>query len=91
LFTEGQIMEVRIGSKTGSEVPLPSQLLDRLAEQLHSDQKQWLQQLTQEPGRFADLEVAVHQTFQQMAAQLVASLLAQAMQQSAALEAAKKK
>jgi hypothetical protein len=46
---------------------------------------------TEEPSRFADLEVTVHQTFQQLADQLVASLLAQATQQSPALQAAQKK
>jgi len=35
--------------------------------------------------------VTVHQTFQQLADQLVASLLAQATQQSSALQAAQKK
>ena len=84
-------MEVRIERKDGSPVPPPSQLIDQLATQLRSEQKAWLRQLAEEPGRFADLEVNVHHTFQQLAAQLVASLLAQASQRSPALEAAKKK
>ena len=62
-----------------------------LATQLRAQQQTWLRQLREEPSRFADLEVTVHQTFQQLADQLVASLLAQATQQSPALQAAQKK
>ena len=84
-------MEVRSESQAGPQVPSPSQLVDGLATQLRSQQHTWLRQLTEEPSRFADLEVTVHQTFQHLADQLVASLLAQATQQSPALHAAKKK
>jgi hypothetical protein len=84
-------MEVRIEGKQGKSVPPSSQVIDQLASQLRSEQPAWLRQLTEEPGRFADLEGRVHHTFQQLAAQLVASLLAEASQQSPALEAAKKK
>ena len=84
-------MEVRIDSKDGERVPPPSQLIDRLAIQLRSEQRAWLRQLVEDPRRFADLELSVHDTFQQLAAQVVANLLAQASQQSSALEAAKKK
>jgi hypothetical protein len=84
-------MKVRIEGKHGKPVPPPSQLIDQLASQLHIEQQGWLRQLAEDPRRFADLEVSVHHTFQQLAAQLVASLLAQASQQSPALEAAQKK
>ena len=84
-------MEVRIEGKDGDLVPPPSQLINQLASPLHSEQQTWLQQLAADPARFADLEVTVHHTFQQLAAQLVVSLLAQASQRSPALEAAKKK
>ena len=84
-------MEVRTESKAGPHVPSPSELVDGLATQLRTQQQTWLRQLTEEPSRFADLEVTVHQTFQQLADQLVASLLAQATQQSPALQAAQKK
>jgi hypothetical protein len=84
-------MEVRQDCKTGSPVLSPGALVDQVATQLRSDHKEWLRRLTAEPGRFAEVEVTVHQAFQHLADQLVASLLAQATQQSPALEAAKKK
>ena len=84
-------MEVRSESKAGLQVSSPSDLVDGLATQLRTQQQTWLRQLAEEPSRFADLEVTVHQTFQQLADQLVASLLAQATQQSPALQAAQKK
>jgi hypothetical protein len=84
-------MEIRVDSKHGNPVPPPGQLIDQLARQLRTEQQAWLRQLAEEPGRFAELEGTVHHTFQQLAAQLVASLLAQASQHSPALEAAKKK
>jgi len=84
-------MEVRSESKAGPQVSSPSELVDGLATQLRTLKQTWLRQLTEEPSRFADLEVTVHQTFQQLADQLVASLLAQATQQSPALQAAQKK
>ena len=84
-------MEVRKDCKVGSPVLPPAALVDRVATQLRSDHKEWLRQLTAEPSRFAEVEGTVHQAFQQLADQLVASLLAQATQQSPALAAAKKK
>jgi hypothetical protein len=84
-------MEVRNDSKVGPPVLSPGAQVDRVATQLRSDHKKWLRQLTAEPDRFGEVEETVHQTFQQLADQLVASLLAQATQQSPALEAAKKK
>jgi len=84
-------MDVHIGSKTGPLVaPLPT-VLHTLAEQLQTQQSTWLQLLSEHPERFADLEVQVHQTFQQMADQVVAGLLAQASQPSPTLDDAKKK
>ncbi len=84
-------MEVRSNSKVGPAVSSPSALVDKLAAELRAAQPQWLRQLREQPERFADLEVSVHHAFQQLADQLVASLLAQASQDSPALEAAKKK
>ena len=84
-------MEVRFDSKDGALVPSPAQVVEQLAAQLRSDQQKWLRQLAEQPTRFAALEVKVHHTFQQLADQVVASLLAQATQPSPAMEAAKKK
>ena len=84
-------MEVRNNSKGGPEVVSPTALVDQLAVQVRAAQSQWLLKLRQQPERFAELEVSVHQAFQHLADQLVASLLAQASHDSAALEAAKKK
>ena len=84
-------MEVRSTSKVGPEVSSPHALMDELAAELRAAQLQWLWQLREQPERFAELEVSVHHTFQHMADQLVASLLAEATQESPALEAAKKK
>ena len=84
-------MQVRSGGKTGPQVPTPPAVVEAIADQLRNQQSAWLQQLTEQPERFADLEVRVHHTFQQLADQLVAGLLAQASQQSSALEATQKK
>jgi hypothetical protein len=85
-------MEIRTtADKIGPVVSSPPEVVEQLAEQLRTKQQQWLQQLTKEPQAFADLEVAVHHAFDQLADQLVASLLAKASQQSAALEDQKKK
>ena len=84
-------MEVRVESKDGSPVVSPLKLVDALAAQLRAEQERWVGQLATNPGNFAQLEVAVHQRFQQMADQLVASLLMQATQTSPALDDAKKK
>jgi hypothetical protein len=89
--SQGWIMEVRTESKDGSPVASPARLVDNLVAQLRAEQKGWVGQLSADPGSFAQLEVAVHQRFQQMADQLVASLLMQATQASPALDDAKKK
>ena len=84
-------MDVRTGSKTGPHIASLPATLDAVAEQLRTQHLAWLQQLTAHPERFADLEIQIHQTFQQGADQVVAALLAQASQQSPALQDAKKK
>lgn len=84
-------MEARIKSdKNSPVVSSPPEVVEKLAELLRVQQQQWLQRLTQEPQSFADLEVAVHHAFAQLADQLVASLLVKATQQSPALEDQKK-
>ena len=84
-------MEVRVDAKDGAQVLSPSQVVDRLAKQLQVDQQKWVCQLSEDPSSFAELEVSVHHTLQQLGDQLVASLLAEATQASPALEAGEKK
>ncbi len=84
-------MEVRSNSKVGPKLVSPLAMVDTVAAELRAAQSQWLRELREQPERFAELEVSVHQTFQQLADQLVASLLAQATHASPALQAAKKK
>jgi len=84
-------MEVRINKdKTAPVVSSPPEVVEQLAEQLRVKQQQWLQRLTQQPQSFAALEASVHLAFDQLADQLVASLLAKATQQSPVLEDQKK-
>ena len=84
-------MEVRTSKdKNAPVVSSPPEVVEQLAEQLRLKQQQWLERLTQQPQAFADLEATVHLAFDQLADQLVASLLAKATQQSAALEHQKK-
>ena len=62
----GWRMEVRIEGKCG---PLVKNVDDVL--------RQVQQQLRDEPAKFADLEARIHQTFQSLADQVVAGVLAQ--------------
>jgi hypothetical protein len=91
-FSQRKSMEARItADKNSPVVSSPPEVIEKLAEQLRVQQQQWLQRLTQEPQCFANLEVAVHHAFAQLADQLVASLLVAATQESFALEDQKKK
>lgn len=83
-------MDVRLNSSTGEPVaPLPS-ILARLHQTLQQQQHLWQQRLHDDPGQFADVALAVHHTFQQLADQVVAGLLAE-LGQSDALETPCKK
>lgn len=66
-------------------------VLTDIQKRLDNHPQEWLHALQEDPGSFADLEKAVHHTFQQMADQLVAGLLAQATQGEAVTQAVKKK
>jgi hypothetical protein len=84
-------MEVRAQSKSGAIVsPLP-EIVAQVSRELDSRQQEWLKQLREDPGRFAHLEQKVHETFQQLADQVVSGLLAEASGRSPALEDVKKK
>lgn len=84
-------MRVRLNSQTGADVPAPQSTLQQIHDQLLAQQQGWANQLANDPASFAQLEPQVHQTFQQLADRLVASLLAHAAQQPALQEQAKKK
>lgn len=84
-------MRIRFDCRSGPAVPSPDRTLQEMRDQLAAQQKAWSEQLSRNPASFAELEPQVHQTFQQLADRLVASLLAQAGQQPALQEQAKKK
>jgi hypothetical protein len=84
-------MEVRMESKQGAAVKGIDPVLIEIRKRLQSHPQEWLRALTANPGSFVDLEKTVHQTFQQMADQLVAGLLAQATAADDFAQTAKKK
>lgn len=84
-------MEVRVQSKQGATLSGIDPVLAEIHERLHRRPREWLEALKENPGSFLDLEKTVHATFQQMADQVVAGLLAQATQAKDFAQAAKKK
>ena len=71
-------MEVRVQGKCGPMVKNVDEALRQVQQQLQQQQGKWLAQLHDQPAQFADLETQIHQTFQALADQVVAGLLAQA-------------
>jgi hypothetical protein len=84
-------MEVRLEKKQATPLSGIEPVLTAIQGRLHKEPQAWLRQLQAHPGSFADLEKSVHQTFQQMADQVVAGLLAQATAPAAFADDAKKK
>jgi len=84
-------MVIRVENKTGDVVTGIDQARAEIQERLQQHPEQWLRTLRENPGGFADLEQAVHVTFQKMADQMVAGLLAQATQAAEFAQTAKKK
>lgn len=72
----GWRMEVRVQGTTGPVLKSVDEVLRQVQEQLQAQRGQWLAQLRAEPGKFADLEARIHQTFQGLADQVVAGVLA---------------
>jgi len=70
-------MDVRVESTEGPLVKNVDEVLRQLQQQLRDQQKQWIAELRDHPAKFADLEVHIHQTFQHLADQVVAGVLAQ--------------
>ena len=70
-------MEVRLDGKCGHIVKNVDEMLRRVQKQLEDQRDQWVAQLRDHPAKFADLEARIHQTFQGLADQVVAGVLAQ--------------
>ena len=71
-------MEVRVQGKCGPVVKNVGDVLQQMQQQLQDQQGQWVTQLRDHPAKFADLEAHIHRTFQDLADQVVAGVLAQA-------------
>ena len=71
-------MEVRVQGKCGPVVKNVDDVLQQVQQQLQDRQGQWVAQLRGQPAKFADLEAQIHRTFQELADQVVAGVLAQA-------------
>ena len=84
-------MEVRVENKDGTPLQGVKPVVAEIQKRLQNDPQKWLQALRDDPTGFADLEVTVHHTFQQMADQLVAGLLAQATRGDDFAQTSKKK
>jgi hypothetical protein len=84
-------MEIRMESKNGPALSGIDPVLTEIHKRLQNHPREWLQALRENPGSFVDLEKTVHHTFQQMADQLIAGLLAQATQGDDFAQSAKKK
>jgi predicted ArsR family transcriptional regulator len=70
-------MEVRVEGKGGPLVKTVDDVLRQVQQQLRDQQADWVAQLRDQPAKFADLEARIHQTFQGLADQVVAGVLAQ--------------
>jgi len=71
-------MEVRVEGKCGPLVKNVDEVLRQMQQQLRDQQAEWVAQLRDQPAQFADLEAQIHRTFQELADQVVAGVLAQA-------------
>jgi hypothetical protein len=69
-------MQVRTDSKNGAMVASPPDTIEAFQAQTQSCVEQWIQQLRDDPDRFADIEQEIDQHYRQGGGQLVASLLA---------------
>jgi hypothetical protein len=82
-------MDVHHQSKGGPMASLPEQIA-QIKIKIDKDQSTWRDQLRQDASLFRDVEFAVHRSFQQLADQVVAGLLADVGQQPQLEDAAKK-
>ena len=84
-------MEVRVEGKGGPLVKNVAEVLRQVQQQLQDQQGQWVAQLREQPAKFVDLEAQIHRTFQDLADQVVAGVLAQATAADAFAPDAQKK
>jgi len=84
-------MEVRVQGKCGPMLKNVDEVLRQVQQQLQQQQGKWVAQLRDQPAQFADLEAQIHQTFQALADQVVAGVLAQATAAADFAQDAKKK
>ena len=84
-------MEVRLQGRAGPVVKSVAEMLQQVQQQLQAQQGQWLAQLREQPAKFVDLEAEIHKTFQDLADQVVAGILAQATAATTFAQDAKKK
>src|SRR5512142_2969909 len=71
-------MEIRTQSQTGPVVPPPAEITAALSRQIEDMTQPVLDRLNQDPARFAQIEVEIHDRFRHLADQMTASLLAAA-------------
>jgi hypothetical protein len=83
-------MDVRTQSKDGRRVASVAECEAKIAEELRRKQKEWLRELRQHPRKFRQLEEQIHQRFEELADQLVASVMAEATTDSPVLDREKK-
>lgn len=90
LKDEEAVMLFRFGNKKGEVVPSVDQSLTDVQAALARQQKAWAEQLARDPSCFPDLERQIHRTFQQLADQCAAGLLAHAASAPACADASQK-
>ena len=71
-------MEIRTQSQTGPGVPPLAEISAALSRQIEDMTQPLLDRLNQDPARFAQIEVEIHDRFRHLADQMTASLLAAA-------------
>jgi hypothetical protein len=71
-------MEIRTQSPTGPVVPPLAEITATLSRQIEDMTQPLLDRLNQDPARFAQIEVEIHDRFRHLADQMTASLLAAA-------------
>jgi hypothetical protein len=84
-------MEVRMQGKDGPVLKNVDEVLQQVQQQLQDQQGLWVTQLRDQPAGFADLEASIHRTFQNLADQVVAGVLAQVTAPADFAQDAKKK